>query len=89
MSDKNKPSMLGAAMKAAKANQSEGKQASQTASKPANQIESKPEDKQVNLCVRVPESQRRWWASQAKLQGKAMTEVIKAALAAEFGEPPG
>ena len=84
MSEANKPSMLGAAVRAAK-----------QASKPDDQIPSKPDssatskpDKEVNLSVRVPESQRRWWASQAKMTGKTMTDVIKAALTAEFGNPP-
>ncbi len=76
MSKTDKPSMLGAALRAAK-----------EASKPASSATSKP-DKEVNLCVRVPESQRRWWASQAKMNGTTMTDVIKAALTAEFGSPP-
>lgn len=58
------------------------------ANKPVSQKASKP-DKEVNLCVRVPESQRRWWAAQAKMNGTSMTDVIKAALTAEFGNPPG
>lgn len=75
-SNPDKPSMLGAAVRAAK-----------QASKPASSATSKP-DKEVNLCVRVPESQRRWWAAQAKMNGTTMTDVIKAALTAEFGDPP-
>lgn len=60
-----------------------------------NQITVKPEDQQTrhldqpmkNLCVKVPESWRRHWASQAKLTGRTMTDVIVEALASEFGLP--
>ena len=55
------------------------------ASNPASQKASEPE---VNLCVRVPKSQRQWWAAQAKMNGTTMTDVIKKALIAEFGLPP-
>lgn len=56
--------------------------------KPDSSATSKP-DKEVNLCVRVPESLRRHWAAEAKRNGTTMTDVIKAALEAEFGLPPG
>ena len=55
--------------------------------KPDSSKTSKP-DKEVNLCVRVPESLRRHWAAEAKRNGTTMTDVIKAALVAEFGNPP-
>ena len=63
------------------------------ASKPDSQQTGKQsakrtEDKEVNLCVRVPESQRQWWAGQAKMNGTTMTAVIKEALADKFGLPP-
>lgn len=45
-------------------------------------------DPEVNLCARVPKSHRQWWSGQAKLKGTTMTEIIKAALTAEFGLPP-
>ena len=57
-------------------------------SKPDSQQASKANDPEVNLCVRVPKSQRQWWAGQAKMHGTTMTEVIKAALEAKFGSPP-
>lgn len=57
-------------------------------SKPDSQIASSKEDKEVNLCIRVPQSQRQWWSGQAKLQGTTMTDVIKAALEDAFGMPP-
>lgn len=80
MSNSDKPSMLGAAVRAAK-------QAGNSASKPDSSATSKP-DKEVNLCVRVPESLRRHWAAEAKRAGTTMTDIIKAALTAEFGNPP-
>ena len=80
---KEKPSMLGAAAAAAK-------KAKQQTSKPDSQIQidAQPKDDEVNLCVRVPKSQRKWWAAQAKMNDKTMTDVIKKALIAEFGLPP-
>lgn len=57
------------------------------AGKPDSSATNKP-DKEVNLCVRVPESLRRHWAAEAKRAGTTMTDVIKAALTAEFGLPP-
>ncbi len=57
------------------------------AGKPDSSATSKP-DKEVNLCVRVPESLRRHWAAEAKRAGTTMTDVIKAALEAQFGLPP-
>ena len=57
------------------------------AGKPDSSATGKP-DKEVNLCVRVPESLRRHWAAEAKRNGTTMTDVIKAALESEFGLPP-
>lgn len=62
-------------------NQMPGKPDSQTTSPPA------PEEKQVNLCVKVPESLRRHWAIQAKIQGVTMTAVMVEALTERFGKP--
>jgi len=55
--------------------------------KPENQGIDNPEDPLKNLCVKVPDSWRRHWASQAKAKGKTMTKVIVEALKAEFGLP--
>ncbi len=54
-----------------------------------NQIDRKPapDEKQVNLCVKVPESLRRHWAIQAKIQGVTMTAVMVEALTQKFGLP--
>ena len=62
----------------------------QTTSKPDNQLASQPEvvkEKEVNLCVKVPESLRRHWAAESKRGGVTMTEVIVQALEARFGRP--
>lgn len=48
--------------------------------------EVKPE-REVNLCVKVPESLRRHWAAESKRQGVTMTAVIVEALMTKFGEP--
>jgi hypothetical protein len=75
-------------------------QENQESVKPDNQITSEPEnkkaiepeaelvkEKEVNLCVKVPESLRRHWAAESKRQGVTMTEVMVAALEARFGRP--
>lgn len=62
----------------------------QKSTKPDSQITSQPEavkEREVNLCVKVPESLRRHWAAESKRQGVTMTEVIVQALEARFGRP--
>ena len=73
----------------------------QLAGKPDGQMTSKPDsetagqldansqvkEKQVNLCVKVPESLRRHWAIQAKIQDITMTDVMVEALTQKFGLP--
>ncbi len=54
--------------------------------KPDNQISQLPE-REVNLCVKVPESLRRHWAAEAKRYGITMTEVMTEALIQQFGKP--
>ncbi|MHC5748640.1 MAG: hypothetical protein ACYTXT_43750 [Nostoc sp.] len=50
--------------------------------------EKEPElEQMVNLCVKVPISQRRYWMSKAKEQGITVTSVIVEALTQKFGEP--
>ncbi len=78
---------FGEVIRKAKENQEGNKPANQQTSKPDNQIASQPEEKMVNLCIRVPESQRRHWAAEAKRQGITMTEVISEALSQKFGLP--
>jgi spore coat polysaccharide biosynthesis protein SpsF (cytidylyltransferase family) len=74
---------------------------SQVAEKPENQKTRKPKkqtfsqvepdgqvkEKQVNLCIKVPESWRRHWAIQAKIQDITMTDVMVEALTQRFGLP--
>lgn len=65
----------------------------QMTSEPDNQITSQPEvnnpveEKRVNLCVKVPESWRKHWAIQAKIQEVTMTDVMVEALTQKFGLP--
>ncbi|MCY7277545.1 MAG: hypothetical protein LH702_28365 [Phormidesmis sp. CAN_BIN44] len=73
-------------------NQITGQTSDELDSKPDNQITSQPEpevvkEKEVNLCVKVPESLRRHWAAESKRGGVTMTEVIVQALEARFGRP--
>lgn len=44
-------------------------------------------ERDVNLCVKVPESLRRHWASESKRQGTSMTAAIVEALTNRFGTP--
>lgn len=45
------------------------------------------EEKQANLCIKVPLSWRQWWVAHSKLHGVTMTDVIIEALAEKFGVP--
>ncbi|MBD2341667.1 hypothetical protein H6G64_32525 [Calothrix sp. FACHB-156] len=45
------------------------------------------QEQMVNLCVKVPISQRRYWMSKAKEQGITVTSVILEALKEKFGLP--
>ena len=73
--------------------QTTGQPDSQLASQPDDQITGRPEpdsqikEKQVNLCVKVPESWRKHWAIQAKIQDITMTDVMVEALTQKFGLP--
>jgi hypothetical protein len=67
-------------------------QENQEAGKPDSQITRPLEievvkEKEVNLCVKVPESLRRHWAAESKREGITMTEVIVQALEGRFGRP--
>lgn len=65
----------------------------QISGQPDNQMPGQPEpdnqvkEKQVNLCVKVPESWRKHWAIQAKIQDITMTDVMVEALTQKFGLP--
>ena len=74
--------------------QKESEISEQIAVKPDNQITINPDDqitrkpeKEVNLCVKVPESLRRHWAAESKRHGVTMTEVMIQALSDRFGRP--
>jgi hypothetical protein len=73
--------------------QTTSKPDNQLSGQPANQIAGQPEpdsqvkEKQVNLCVKVPESLRKHWAIQAKIQDITMTDVMVEALTQKFGLP--
>lgn len=69
----------------------------QNSSKPENQKTGKPEnksinkgekpkEKEVNLSIKVPESKRRHWVSEAKKQGTSLTAVIIESLSNKFGD---
>ena len=45
------------------------------------------EEKQANLCIKVPLTWRQWWVAHSKLEGVTMTDVIIEALAEKFGVP--
>lgn len=67
-------------------------QENQKTVKPDDQTTRNPDlevikEKEVNLCVKVPESLRRHWAAESKREGITMTEVIVQALEARFGKP--
>ena len=70
-----------------------GQPDNQVTIQPDSQITGQPEpdsqvkEKQVNLCVKVPESLRRHWAIQAKIQDITMTDVMVEALTQKFGLP--
>ncbi len=54
------------------------------------QTSGKPEqegEQFVNLCVKVPLTQRRYWMARAKEQGITVTSVIVEALSQKFGLP--
>jgi hypothetical protein len=59
----------------------------QTPAQPENQISGQPDEKRVNLCVKVPESWRKHWSIQAKVQEVTMTQVMVDALTQKFGLP--
>ena len=46
----------------------------------------KPKEKEVNLSIKVPESKRRHWVSEAKKQGTSLTAVIIESLNNKFGD---
>ncbi|HEX8279714.1 MAG TPA: hypothetical protein VF540_13510 [Segetibacter sp.] len=63
------------------------KQENQITRKPEKIISKKLDEKEVNLSIKVGESRRRHWVSEAKRQGTSLTAVILESLSNRFGEP--
>jgi len=62
------------------------KQARTTENQNAGQVEG-VQERMVNLSIKVPESLRRHWVSEAKRQGTTITAVITDSLINKFGIP--
>ena len=82
-------SKYGALIKEAK-NQNTEKPESKKTRKPERQAVSikkvEMEEREVNLSIKVPESKRRHWVSEAKKQGTSLTAVIIESLNNRFGD---
>ncbi len=55
-------------------------------SQKARKPESQKARKQVNLSIKVNESDRRHWVSEAKRQGTSLTSIIIESLTKKFGQ---
>ncbi|MBE8990156.1 hypothetical protein [Nostoc sp. LEGE 12450] len=81
-------SKYGDLIKKARETEPENQKAINTSDQISGLPEKEPElEQMVNLCVKVPISQRRYWMSKAKEQGITVTSVIVEALTQKFGEP--
>ena len=81
-------SKYGDLIKKARETEPENQKAINTEDQTSGLPEAEPElEQMVNLCVKVPISQRRYWMSKAKEQGITVTSVIVEALTQKFGEP--
>lgn len=81
-------SKYGDLIKKARETEPENQKAINTLDQTSGLPENEPElEQMVNLCVKVPISQRRYWMSKAKEQGITVTSVIVEALTQKFGEP--
>lgn len=81
-------SKYGDLIKKARETEPENQKAINTEDQTSGLPEAEPElEQMVNLCVKVPISQRRYWMSKAKEQGITVTSVIVEALIQKFGEP--
>jgi hypothetical protein len=70
-----------------KARKPERQKARKAENQKGRRLEIQTDEEFVNLGVKVPLSWRRHWAAESKRQGVSMTEIIVAALIAEFGKP--
>ena len=81
-------SKYGDLIKKARETEPENQKAINTSDQTSGLPEEVPEFEQmVNLCVKVPLTQRRYWMSKAKEQGITVTSVIIEALTQKFAEP--
>jgi hypothetical protein len=81
-------SKYGDLIKKARETEPENQKTRNTEDQASGLPEPEPElEQMVNLCVKVPISQRRYWMSKAKEQGITVTSVIIEALTQKFGEP--
>ncbi|MEA5507496.1 hypothetical protein VB735_31265 [Halotia wernerae UHCC 0503] len=81
-------SKYGDLIKKARETEPENQKAIKTEDQTSGLPSPEPElEQMVNLCVKVPISQRRYWMSKAKEQGITVTSVIIEALTQKFGEP--
>lgn len=81
-------SKYGDLIKKARETEPENQKAIKTSDQTSGLPSQEPElEQMVNLCVKVPISQRRYWMSKAKEQGITVTSVIIEALTQKFGEP--
>ncbi|BBD70959.1 hypothetical protein NIES4072_73920 [Nostoc commune NIES-4072] len=81
-------SKYGDLIKKARETEPENQKAINTSDQTSGLPSQEPElEQMVNLCVKVPISQRRYWMSKAKEQGITVTSVIVEALTQKFGEP--
>lgn len=81
-------SKYGDLIKKARETEPENQKTRKTEDQKTGLPEPEPElEQMVNLCVKVPISQRRYWMSKAKEQGITVTSVIIEALTQKFGEP--
>lgn len=81
-------SKYGDLIKKARETEPENQKAINTSDQISGLASQEPElEQMVNLCVKVPISQRRYWMSKAKEQGITVTSVIVEALTQKFGEP--
>lgn len=81
-------SKYGDLIKKARETEPDNQKAIKTEDQTSGLPDGEPElEQMVNLCVKVPISQRRYWMSKAKEQGITVTSVIVEALTQKFGEP--
>ncbi|MBD2694856.1 hypothetical protein [Anabaena catenula] len=79
-------SKYGDLIKKAREPEPENQETINTENQKSGLLEQEPEQF-VNLCIKVPIKERRYWMSKAKEQGITVTSVIIEALNQKFGNP--